>query len=155
MVPRELTQKLTTNFFQFHLNATAMLHQVDQANQDLKAPMVLRVTLVLREAMVNLDLKDHRDHLDHQANREKPDPKDLQAIMVYRKKVLQAQPDHQANLERRVLQVQQAHRAVQEKMVNQAVRVLPEILVHQVLKENQADQVPLVTMVLLGKFNLF
>jgi len=133
---------------QYHLNATAMLHQAALANQDQKDPMDHQVTQDPQAVMVNQAHKDHQAHQVQLANQVMLDLKDLQANQECKKKAPQAHQVQQVKPEPQALQDQQDHQAVQAKMVNQAAQVPLVMQVHQVVLANQEAQVVQEKMVL-------
>jgi hypothetical protein len=135
------------NFSQFHPNASAMLHQAAQANQDQKDPTVAQAMLEHQAVMVNQDQQDHQAHLAQLVKPELTDQKDPTANQEYKKKALQAQQAQSAKLALQEPQDQQDQQVVQAKMVNQAPPVVQEMLVHQVQLANLVPQVLQETMV--------
>jgi len=133
---------------QYHLSATATLHQAALAKQDQKDPMDHQVMPDRMAVMVNQAHKDHQAHQAQLANQETLDQKDLQANQECKKKAPQAHQVQQVKTEPQALQDQQDHQAVQEKMVNQAAQVPLVMPVHQVVLANQEAQVAQETMVL-------
>jgi len=133
---------------QYHLNATATLHQAALANQDQKDPMDHQVMPDRMAVMVSQARKDHQAHQAQLAEQVMLDRKDLQANLVYSEMVALAHQVQQAKLELQAPQGQQVHQVVQAKMVNQAAQVVLVMLVHQVVLANQEAQVAQETMVL-------
>jgi len=133
---------------QYHLSATATLHQAALAKQDQKDPMDHQVMPDRMAVMVNQAHKDHQAHQAQLANQVTLDQKDLQANLVYSEMVARAHQVHKAKPEPQALQDQQVHQAAQAKMVNQAAQVVLAMLVHQVVLANQEAQVVQEKMVL-------
>jgi E3 ubiquitin-protein ligase DOA10 len=141
-----------TSSSQFHHNATAMLHQAAQENQDQQDQSVPQAMLDHQAVTVNQVPKDHQAHQAQLAKPELTDPKDQAENQEYKKKVVLAQQAQSANQVHQAPQDQQDQQVAQAKMVNQVVQVPQEMLAAQAplaklalqaLQETMVPQVPL------------